>query len=59
MTQKSRLSTVPDSSMLSLYQALVRFLGDEAQQRDWQDVGERLRAVEAALTARGEADAGR
>lgn len=59
MTQKNRLTTVPDTSMLSLYQALVSFLHDEAHVRGWQDVSERLKAVGAALSARGEADAGR
>lgn len=59
MTQKNRLTTVPDTSMLSLCKALVRFLGDEANVRGWQDVSERLKAVEAALMARGEPDGGR
>jgi len=59
MTQKNTLTAVPDPSMLSLYQALVRFLTDEASLRGWQDVSERLKSVEAALTARGEADTGR
>ena len=51
MTQKNRLTTVPDAPMLSLFQALVSFLTDEAQVRGWQDVSERLKAVEAVLTA--------
>lgn len=59
MTQKNRLTTVPDTSMLSLYQALVRFLGDEAHGRGWQEVSERLKAVETALMARGESGTGR
>jgi hypothetical protein len=59
MTQKNRLTTVPDAALLSLYRALVSFLTDEAHVRGWQDVSERLKAVEAALTARSEADAGR
>ena len=56
MTQKNRLTTVPDTAMLSLCRALVNFLTDEAQVRGWQDVSERLKAVEAALTARGGTD---
>ena len=58
MTQKNRLTTVPDSAMISLCRALVSFLKDEAHVRGWQDVSERLKAVEVALTARGGADAG-
>ena len=59
MTKNNSLTTVPDSSMLSLYRALVSFLTDEATLRGWQDVTERLKAVEAALTDRGGADANR
>lgn len=53
MTQKNRLAAVPDTSMLSLYKALVSFLMEEAQGRGWDDVSERLKAVEAALADRG------
>ncbi|MEY3081093.1 MAG: hypothetical protein RJA94_1078 [Pseudomonadota bacterium] len=58
MTQKNRLTTVPDTAMLSLCRALVNFLADETQLRGWQDVSEQLKAVEAALMARGAADTG-
>ena len=58
MTQKNRLTTVPDTAMLSLCRALVNSLADETQLRGWQDVSERLKAVETALTARGAADTG-
>ena len=58
MTQKNRLTTVPDTAMLSLCRALVNFLADETQLRGWQDVSEQLKAVEAALMARGPADTG-
>jgi hypothetical protein len=44
--------------MLSLCRALVNFLADETQLRGWQDVSEQLKAVEAALMARGAADTG-
>ena len=53
MTQKNRLAALPDTSMLSFYKALVNFLLKEAQGRGWDEVAERLRAVEAALTERG------
>jgi hypothetical protein len=59
MTQNNKLTTVPDTAMLSLCRSLVRFLTDEAQLRGWQDVSERLTAVEAALVARGGADTDR
>lgn len=49
MTQKSRLAAVPDTSMLSLFKALVNFLSEEAKLRNWDDVNERLKAVEKAL----------
>ena len=52
MTQKNRLAVVPDTSMLSLYRALVGFLMEEAQGRGWDDVSEKLKAVEAALAGR-------
>ena len=52
MTQKNRLAAVPDTSMLSLYRALVSFLMNEAQLRGWDDVTERLKAVEQALAGR-------
>ena len=52
MTQKNRLAAVPNTSMLSLYKALVSFLIEEADLRGWQDVSERLKAVESALTGR-------
>ena len=52
MTKKSSLAAVPDASMLSLYKALVGFLASEAQVRGWDDVGERLKAVEGALSGR-------
>ena len=52
MTQKNRLAAVPDTSMLSLYKALVIFLMEEAQGRGWDDVTERLKSVETALTGR-------
>ncbi len=56
MTQKNRLTAVPDNSMISLYKALVDFLADEAQIRGWEDVNERLKAVKNALSGReGEA----
>lgn len=53
MTQTNRLAAVPDSSMLSLYKSLVNFLTEEARQRDWQDVSERLKAVQNALEVLG------
>lgn len=49
MTQKNRLAAVPDNSMISLFKALVGFLTEEASGRGWDDVTERLRAVEDAL----------
>ena len=49
MTQKNRLAAVPDSSMASLYKALVSFLIEEADLRGWQDVSDRLKAVQAAV----------
>jgi len=49
MTQKNRLASVPDTEILPLYSALITFLGREAQQRGWQEVANRLLAVEAAL----------
>jgi len=52
MTQKSRLTAVPDTSMLSLFKALVNFLTDGAKLRNWDDVSERLKAVETALAQR-------
>lgn len=52
MTQKNRLNSVPDTSMLSLSRALVAFLTEEAQLRGWHDVSERLKAVEKALAGR-------
>lgn len=52
MTQNNKLAAVPDASMLSLYRALVGFLMDEARGRGWQDVSERLKAVETALDGR-------
>ena len=52
MTQKNRLATVPNAPMVSLYRALVSFLIAEADLRGWQDVSERLAAVEAALAGR-------
>lgn len=54
MTQKSRLTAVPESSMLSLFKALVNFLSEEAKLRNWDDVSERLKAVENALAQRGD-----
>lgn len=52
MTQKNRLTAVPDTSMLSLYKALVNFLVEEAQIRGWDDVSERLKAVQNVLAGR-------
>lgn len=52
MTQKNRLTAVPDTSMLSLYKALVGFLVEEAQIRGWDDVSERLKAVQDVLAGR-------
>ena len=52
MTKKNTLAAVPDASMLSLYKALVSFLASEAQVRGWDDVSERLKAVEGALSGR-------
>lgn len=52
MTKKSSLAAVPDAAMLPLYKALVGFLSSEAQVRGWDDVSERLKAVEGALTGR-------
>ena len=52
MTQKSRLNAVPDTSMLSLFKALVNFLAEEAKLRNWEDVSERLKAVEQAIAQR-------
>lgn len=50
--QNNRLAAVPDTSMISLSKALVRFLGAESDLRGWGDVSERLKAVEAALDSR-------
>jgi len=52
MTQNKKLATVPDNSMLSLYRALVSFLMEEAKGRGWDDVTERLQAVESAIDGR-------
>lgn len=52
MMQKNRLAAVPDTSMLSLYKSLVGFLMDEAQLRGWDEVSERLKAVDSALAER-------
>lgn len=52
MTQKNRLTAVPDTSMLSLYKALGGFLLEEALIRGWDDVGERLKAVQNVLAGR-------
>lgn len=59
MTQKSRLTAVPDTSMLSLFKALVNFLSEEAKLRDWNDVSDRLKAVENALAQRDDQDRNR
>jgi len=57
MTEKNnRLAAVPNSSMLSLYKALVGFLVEEAQLRGWDDVSERLKSVESALNGRSSQD---
>ncbi|WP_161957353.1 hypothetical protein [Aestuariivirga litoralis] len=48
----NRLAAVPDTSMITLSRALVRFLLAEAELRGWGDVSERLKAVEAALDSR-------
>jgi hypothetical protein len=56
MTKKDRLAAVPDASMLSLCKALVGFLAGEAQVRGWDDVSERLKAVEGALNGRAAQD---
>ena len=56
MIQKKRLAAVPNASMVSLYRALVGFLIAEADVRGWDDVSERLRAVEAALMGRAAQD---
>ena len=52
MIDKNRLTTVPDTSMLTLFKGLVTFLTEEAQQRGWEDVTARLKSVESALTDR-------
>lgn len=52
MTPKSRLTAVPDASMLSLFKAVVNFLAEEAELRNWDDVTERLKSVESALAMR-------
>lgn len=52
MTQKNRLAAVPNTSMLSLYKALVGFLVEESELRGWDDVSERLRAVQDVLAER-------
>lgn len=49
MTNKDALDTVPDASMIALFKSLVGFLTEEAQNRGWDDVTTRLRAVESAL----------
>ena len=57
MTEKNnRLAAVPNTSMLSLYKALVVFLVAEAQLRGWDDVSERLKSVESALDGRSSQD---
>lgn len=57
MTEKNnRLAAVPNTSMLSLYKALVAFLVAEAQLRGWDDVSERLKSVESALDGRSSQD---
>ena len=50
--QNNRLAAVPDSSMITLSKALVRFLLAESQLRGWGEVSERLKAVESALDDR-------
>ena len=50
MTEKNKLAAVPDASMLSLYKALIAFLMAEAEGRGWNEVTERLKSVEQALT---------
>ena len=52
MIDKNRLTTVPDTSMLTLFKGLVTFLTEEAQLRGWEDVTARLKSVESALTDR-------
>lgn len=52
MTDKDALETVPDASMIALFKSLVGFLTEEAQNRGWDDVSTRLRAVENALAGR-------
>lgn len=52
MTNKDALDTVPDASMIALFKSLVGFLTEEAQNRGWDDVSTRLRAVESALAVR-------
>lgn len=49
MSKNDKLASVPDLEILPLYRAIIAFLGREAQQRGWQDVASRLRAVESAL----------
>ena len=56
MTEKNKLATVPNPSMVSLFKALVSFLIAESEVRGWDDVSERLRAVEAALAGRSGKD---
>lgn len=52
MTKKNSLGTVPDTSMLTLFQSIVNFLTSEASDRGWSDITDRLKAVDSALRGR-------
>ena len=55
MQDTNDLGSVPDPSMLALFKSLLGFLTSEAEGRGWDEISERLRAVENALA--GEAGA--
>ena len=56
MTKKNTLGSVPDASMLTLFKGVVTFLGEEAHGRGWNDITERLKAVEKALAGLNQAE---
>lgn len=54
--KKNWRAAVPNTSVVSLYKALVSFLIEEAQLRGWHDVSECVRSVNAALPGRADQD---
>lgn len=57
MQDTDDLGSVPDPSMLALFRSLVNFLSAEAEGRGWQEISERLKAVESALSGEARAAA--